>query len=94
MRSGRVPEPWLGTHMAHRSGHLKMGLAPLAEEGVWELLPQIFSAQSLGFLPDPVHHGQAPSQQHRLAFRPERSPPRRGCPGCGSGRERKLGLRL
>lgn len=88
MRSGRVPEPWLGTHVAPKSGHLEMGLAPLAEDGAWELVPQIFLAQNLGFLPDPVHHGQASSQQHSLAFRPECSPPRCGCPGRGSGGER------
>lgn len=78
---GRVPEPVLGIRRAE-SLHLWMGVAQLAEDG-----SHVFSAQNLGFLPDPVHHGQAPSEQQSLAFCPECSPPRCRCPGRGSGRD-------
>lgn len=53
-----------------------------------------FFAQTLCFLPDPAHHGQAPTEQQSMAFCPECSSPRCGCPGRGSGRVHQLGLRL
>lgn len=53
-----------------------------------------FSALTLWFLPAPVHHGQAPTEQQSVAFCLERSPPGCGCPGCRSGRDCQLGLRL